>query len=145
MLAGELTVRRATTPVTLAIESVEPAGARFRARATAFFALFGFIFAWIAVSATNQPYLQIAAQMVIMGTGLGLTSTPATESSLSVRPPAKAGVGQPLMNEVITPWIRCGESGACRAMTSAAATEPRAAANAGAGSAWTGEAVSRLR
>ena len=51
----------------------------------------------------------------------------------------------PLMNEVITPWIRCGESGACRAMTSAAATELRAAANAGAGSAWTGEAMSRLR
>ena len=33
--------------------------------------------------------------MVSMGTGLGLTSTPATESILSVLPPAKAGVGQP--------------------------------------------------
>jgi len=56
-------------------------------------AIFGIAFAWIAVSATNEPYLQIAAQMVIMGTGLGLTSTPATESILSVLPPAKAGVG----------------------------------------------------
>jgi polyisoprenoid-binding protein YceI len=35
MLAGELTVRQATSPVTLAIESVEPARAGFRARATA--------------------------------------------------------------------------------------------------------------
>jgi len=54
-------------------------------------ALFGLSFAWIAVSATDEPYLQIAAQMVIMGTGLGLTSPPATESMLSVLPPAKAG------------------------------------------------------
>ena len=35
MLAGELTVRQATSPVTLAIESVESAGAGFRARAAA--------------------------------------------------------------------------------------------------------------
>jgi polyisoprenoid-binding protein YceI len=35
MLAGELTVRDVTSPVTLAIASVEPAGAGFRARATA--------------------------------------------------------------------------------------------------------------
>jgi EmrB/QacA subfamily drug resistance transporter len=55
--------------------------------------MFGIAFAWIAVSATAEPYLQIAAQMVIMGAGLGLTSTPATESILSVLPPAKAGVG----------------------------------------------------
>jgi polyisoprenoid-binding protein YceI len=34
MLAGELTVRDVTRPVTLAIESVEPAGAGFRGRAT---------------------------------------------------------------------------------------------------------------
>ena len=34
-LAGQLTVRDVTSPVTPAIESVEPAGAGFRARATA--------------------------------------------------------------------------------------------------------------
>lgn len=34
VLVGELTVRRVTSPVTLAISSVEPAGAGFRARAT---------------------------------------------------------------------------------------------------------------
>ncbi len=56
-------------------------------------ALFGSAFLWIAASATEEPYLQIAIQMVVMGLGLGLTSAPATESILSVLPPAKAGVG----------------------------------------------------
>jgi predicted MFS family arabinose efflux permease len=55
--------------------------------------LFGAAFAWIAVSPTYRPYTEIIAQMVLMGTGLGLTTAPATESILSVLPPAKAGVG----------------------------------------------------
>ncbi len=55
--------------------------------------LFGIALAWIAISSQDEPYLQIAAQMVVMGLGLGLTSTPATESILSVLPPAKAGIG----------------------------------------------------
>jgi EmrB/QacA subfamily drug resistance transporter len=55
--------------------------------------LFGLAFGWIGISATYQPYFHIALQMIVMGFGLGLTSTPATESILSVLPPAKAGVG----------------------------------------------------
>ena len=55
--------------------------------------LFGTSFAWIAVSPADMPYARIVAQMVLMGTGLGLTTAPATESILSVLPPAKAGVG----------------------------------------------------
>ncbi len=55
--------------------------------------LFGAAFAWIAVSTTYEPYLEIAGQMVVMGLGLGLTTAPATESILSVLPAAKAGVG----------------------------------------------------
>ena len=55
--------------------------------------LFGTAFAWIAVSTTYRPYAIIVAQMVFMGTGLGLTTAPATESILSVLPAAKAGVG----------------------------------------------------
>jgi hypothetical protein len=55
--------------------------------------LFGAAFAWIAASSTYESYGQIAAQMVIMGIGLGLTSATATESILSVVPPAKAGIG----------------------------------------------------
>ena len=35
----------------------------------------------------------IVPQMLLMGTGLGLISTPATESIMQVLPPARAGVG----------------------------------------------------
>jgi len=55
--------------------------------------MFGAAFAWISVSPTFMPYSQIVGQMVLMGLGLGLTTAPATESILSVLPPAKAGVG----------------------------------------------------
>src|SRR5689334_6709761 len=55
--------------------------------------IFGSAFAWISVSTADMPYARIVAQMVLMGIGLGLTSTPATESILSVLSPAKAGVG----------------------------------------------------
>jgi hypothetical protein len=55
--------------------------------------LLGASFAWIATSATFVSYTEIVGQMVLMGTGLGLTTAPATESILSVLPPAKAGVG----------------------------------------------------
>jgi hypothetical protein len=55
--------------------------------------LLGCSFGWIALSTTFMPYHLIVAQMVLMGLGLGLTTSPATESILSVLPPAKAGVG----------------------------------------------------
>jgi EmrB/QacA subfamily drug resistance transporter len=55
--------------------------------------MFGTAFAWISTSPVHMPYLQIAGQMILMGTGLGLTTAPATESILSVLPAAKAGVG----------------------------------------------------
>jgi EmrB/QacA subfamily drug resistance transporter len=55
--------------------------------------LLGSSFGWIALSPTFMPYHTIVAQMVLMGLGLGLTTAPATESILSVLPPAKAGVG----------------------------------------------------
>ena len=55
--------------------------------------MFGTSFGWIALSSTFMPYSEIVLQMVLMGLGLGLTTTPATESILSVLPPAKAGVG----------------------------------------------------
>jgi predicted MFS family arabinose efflux permease len=55
--------------------------------------LFGSAFAWIASSPTFVAYDVVVGQMVVMGLGLGLTTAPATESILSVLPPAKAGVG----------------------------------------------------
>jgi EmrB/QacA subfamily drug resistance transporter len=96
---GTLSTGVRILPVAVSIAVGSVAGARLASRigtrviVVCGLAIFGIAFAWIAVSATNEPYLQIAAQMVIMGTGLGLTSTPATESILSVLPPAKAGVG----------------------------------------------------
>jgi EmrB/QacA subfamily drug resistance transporter len=55
--------------------------------------IFGAAFAWIALSPTFMSYQVILLQMVLMGTGLGLTTAPATESVLSVLPRAKSGVG----------------------------------------------------
>jgi len=53
----------------------------------------GVAFGWIALSPTFMTYDRIVGQMVFIGLGLGLTTAPATESILSVLPPAKAGVG----------------------------------------------------
>src|SRR5262249_5247185 len=55
--------------------------------------LLGTSFSWISASPIDMSYSHIVGQMVLMGLGLGLTTAPATESILSVLPPAKAGVG----------------------------------------------------
>ncbi|MBS46006.1 MAG: MFS transporter [Nocardioides sp.] len=57
--------------------------------------LLGSSFLWISAVVeidTSSPAV-IVPQMVLMGLGLGLISTPATESILQVLPPARAGVG----------------------------------------------------
>ncbi|HWC85044.1 MAG TPA: MFS transporter, partial [Solirubrobacteraceae bacterium] len=48
---------------------------------------------WVASSSATTSYGTIAAQMVVLGTGMGLTSAPATEAIMGVVPKAKAGVG----------------------------------------------------
>jgi len=50
-------------------------------------------FFWIALSRSLVSYDLIAAQMVLLGTGLGLTSTAATESIMGVVSPHQAGAG----------------------------------------------------
>ena len=56
--------------------------------------LFGTAFRWISTVAVDTSYATtIVPQMVLMGLGMGLISTPATESILLVLPPARAGVG----------------------------------------------------
>jgi hypothetical protein len=56
--------------------------------------LLGSAFLWIAdVDAASSYAGVIVPQMLLMGTGLGLITTPATESILRVLPPARAGVG----------------------------------------------------
>jgi EmrB/QacA subfamily drug resistance transporter len=48
---------------------------------------------WVTTAAAGTGYGTIAAQMVVLGTGMGLTSAPATEAIMGVVPKAKAGVG----------------------------------------------------
>jgi hypothetical protein len=56
------------------------------------FSMAGF-YLWATKTNTGTSYLKIAAQMVILGTGMGLTSAPATEAIMGVVPRPKAGVG----------------------------------------------------
>jgi len=96
---GTLSTGLRILPVAISIALSSVAGARLagrvgtRAVVSTGLLLFGGAFAWISQSATTTPYTVIVGQMLLMGTGLGLTSVPATESILSVLPPAKAGVG----------------------------------------------------
>jgi EmrB/QacA subfamily drug resistance transporter len=86
-------------PVAVSIAAGSEAGASLAVRAgarvivTCGLIMFGVAFAWIAVSPAAEPYPRVVAQMVIIGLALGLVSTPATESILSVLPPARAGIG----------------------------------------------------
>ncbi|WP_020667844.1 MFS transporter [Amycolatopsis nigrescens] len=56
---------------------------------------FGTAMAWIAgsVEVDTDYWSTIVPQMVLMGLGMGLISTPATESIMLVLPPSRAGVG----------------------------------------------------
>lgn len=57
-------------------------------------ALLGSAFLWVSTASATTPYRTvIVGQMVLIGIGMGLVSTPATESILLVLPPARAGVG----------------------------------------------------
>lgn len=56
--------------------------------------LLGSSFLWISTGDVDISYpMTIVPQMVLMGLGLGLVSTAATESIMQVLPPARAGVG----------------------------------------------------
>lgn len=50
-------------------------------------------YVWISMVSPATSYLEIAGQMIVLGTGLGLTSAPATEAIMGVVPAAKAGIG----------------------------------------------------
>jgi EmrB/QacA subfamily drug resistance transporter len=53
----------------------------------------GAFYLWVSSTSASTGYGTIAAQMVVLGTGMGLTSAPATEAIMGVVPRAKAGVG----------------------------------------------------
>jgi hypothetical protein len=48
---------------------------------------------WTATVSASTSYTTIALQMLILGTGMGLTSAPATEAIMGAVPRAKAGAG----------------------------------------------------
>jgi len=50
-------------------------------------------YAWVSTASVSTAYATIAAQMVVYGVGMGLTSAPATEAIMGVVPMEKAGVG----------------------------------------------------
>jgi EmrB/QacA subfamily drug resistance transporter len=50
-------------------------------------------FAWVSTASVGTSYLELAGQMVLGGSGVGLVSAPATEAIMGVVPKAKAGVG----------------------------------------------------
>jgi EmrB/QacA subfamily drug resistance transporter len=60
--------------------------------ATGLFLMAAF-YVWVTTVATGTSYAIIAAQMIVLGTGMGLTSAPATEAIMGVVPKGKAGVG----------------------------------------------------
>ncbi len=87
-------------PVALSIAIGSVAGATLAPRigtkvvVTTGLVSFGAAFLWISqVDVASSYATVIVPQMVLMGLGMGLISTPATESILLVLPPARAGVG----------------------------------------------------
>src|SRR5215472_6229963 len=48
--------------------------------------------AWISTASQTTSYAIIAAQMVVLGTGMGLTQAPATEAIIGAVPKQKAGI-----------------------------------------------------
>jgi EmrB/QacA subfamily drug resistance transporter len=54
---------------------------------------FGAALLWISTGSQFTSYWVIAIQMVVLGTGMGLTSAPATEAIMGVVPKEKAGIG----------------------------------------------------
>jgi len=56
--------------------------------------LVGVGYGWVALAQTaTTPYLLIVAQMLLLGTGMGLSTAPATEAILTVVPAGQVGVG----------------------------------------------------
>ncbi len=97
---GPLSTGARILPVAVSIAMASVAGGLLAPRlgtrgvVTTGLLMFGVAMAWIGTSAIDVPYgTTVVPQMVLMGLGMGLISTPATESILLVLPPSRAGVG----------------------------------------------------
>lgn len=86
-------------PVALAVAATSIAGATLAVRlgtkvvVTGGLLLLAGAYTWISTASVETTYLEIAGQMVVLGSGMGLTSAPATEAIMGVVPAAKAGIG----------------------------------------------------
>jgi EmrB/QacA subfamily drug resistance transporter len=97
---GPLSTGVRLLPVALSVGVGSVAGTQLAVRAgtklivtIGLVAMAGF-YAWVAATtSTTLSYSVIAAQMVVFGLGLGLTSAPATESIMGAISRSKAGVG----------------------------------------------------
>jgi EmrB/QacA subfamily drug resistance transporter len=96
---GPLSTGVRLLPVASCVAIASVVGAKLAVRlgtklvvATGLFAMAAF-YLWVASSSVTTGYGTIAAQMVVLGTGMGLTSAPATEAIMGVVPHTKAGVG----------------------------------------------------
>lgn len=97
---GALSTGMRILPVALSIAVASVVGALLAPRigtkivVTTGLLLFGAAFLWMSTDTAQTSYpAVIVPQMLMMGLGMGLISTPATESILLVLPPARAGVG----------------------------------------------------
>jgi hypothetical protein len=97
---GTLSTGARILPVALSIAVASVVGAMLAPRigtkvvVTTGLVFFGTAFWWISTVSVDASYTTvIVPQMVLMGLGMGLISTPATESILLVLPRARAGVG----------------------------------------------------
>jgi EmrB/QacA subfamily drug resistance transporter len=97
---GALSTGARILPVALSIAVASVVGANLAPRigtkavVAAGLVSFGCAFLWISTVGVDASYASvIVPQMILMGLGMGLISTPATESILLVLPPARAGVG----------------------------------------------------
>ncbi len=97
---GALSTGMRILPVALSIAVASVVGALMAPRigtkvvVTTGLLMFGAAFLWMSTDTAQSSYpAVIVPQMLMMGLGMGLISTPATESILLVLPPARAGVG----------------------------------------------------
>ena len=86
-------------PVAIAVGVMSVLGTklavRFGTKQVVTVGLFSFagFFAWVSTATSGTSYLELAGQMVLGGSGVGLVSAPATEAIMGVVPKAKAGIG----------------------------------------------------
>ena len=86
-------------PVAISVAITSVLGTKLAVRAgnkavvAAGLVLFGGALLWISTSSATTPYLVIVGQMLVLGSGMGLTSAPATEAIMGAVPAEKAGAG----------------------------------------------------